>query len=859
VTKQENIKNNRMREEEKIFDKERGKLFNRKLLTKNGFKFCVNYSLLIEEFIHRIFKGSNFKFTVVASGSFSRRELAPYSDVQLLIILPKKNIFEKQAENIVSTLSNTEINFTVSIKHFDDIEEALKNDLTAFTQFFETRFILGKREVYEKWNKNLFDSLNDENRRRLIKNYINGIEERHALYGDSPKLLEPSLKLSAGGLRDIQSVEWMYSLKNGEILTDESEITQTEKFLQRLYKEKLISGKERKRVLDSYELLLRMRNLLHLISRRKNDRLEFHYQKKIAEMLGYDKEKWLELMHEFFEATSLINRFSRTLIKKFREDIEKPLSDYLKIDLDEDFTLKGDKICTNRRGALSPSTIMRAFYYRGFHGAKFNRHLRSLISESINEMEGTLNEELTSSVFFREILKLPQNVADTLSIMNELGFLGLFLREFGDIVGFFQEGIYHKYTTDEHTLLAIRNLELLSKQNSELGRLFELTERKDLLYLALLLHDIGKPINIEGHEILGAEYAYSIGDRLGYSFEETDLVAFLVRHHLTMANYAFKHPAKDIEALKKFSGIFPSLESLNLLYLLTVADLSAANPLVLNSWKKGILQKLFLRTRVMVEERLKRSENSLIIKKESSYSKGEGQLGEHLHRIENPSYFNSFTVEEIRKHAEEIEKGKKVSVLFTQKENFTDITIFTKKEELSLASLCGALTLNDLNIRTAKIFTRSDGIAINNFEVTDYRTGGIIDTERFQKIESDIALAVDFNLEITKEFKKYRSKWKLFGDKIFKKKGKISVDFEEEGEFTKISVFSPDAIGLLYTITEAFSELNIKIFLTKLETIDKDVRSYFYVLNNFGQKISEDNYELIKVTLTKRIKEIVEK
>ncbi len=848
-----------MREEEKIFEKERNKLFNGKLSRKNAFKFCVNYSLLIEELIHRIFKDSNFKFTVVASGSFSRRELAPYSDVQLLIILPKKKIFEKQAENIISVLSNTDVNFSISIKHFDDIEKALKNDLTTFTQFFETRFILGKREVYEKWNKNLFASLDETERKRLIESYINGIEERHTLYGDSPKLLEPSLKLSAGGLRDVQSVEWMYSLKNGEILTDESEITQTEKFLHRLYVEKLISGKERKRVLNSYELLLRMRNLLHLISHRKNDRLEFHYQKKIAEMLGYDEDEWLELMHEFFEATSLINRFSRTLIKKFCEDIEGPISDYLKIDLDEDFVLKGDKICTNRKSMLSASTIMRAFYYRGFYGAKFNRQLRSLISESVNEIDVAFPEELSSSVFFREILKLPQNVASTLSMMNELGFLGLFLKEFGDIVGFFQEGIYHKYTTDEHTLLAIANLESLGRQNNELGRLFELTERKDLLYLALLLHDIGKSISIEGHEILGAEYAYSIGDRLGYSFEETDLVAFLVRHHLTMANYAFKYPAKNIDALKKFSEIFPSLESLNLLYLLTIADLSAANPLVLNLWKKKILQKLFLRTRVMVEERLKRSESPFVVEQESPYSKNEGKLGEHLHRIEDSNYFNSFTAEEIRKHAEEIEKGKKVSVLFLSKENFTDITIFTKEGELPLASLCGALTLNDLNIQTAKIFTRSDGVTINNFEVTDYSTGGKVDEKRFGKIESDIALAADFNLEITKEFKKYRSKWKLFGDKIFKKKGKILIEFEEEDRFTKISVLSPDAIGLLYTIIEAFSELNIKIILTKLKTIDKDVQSFFYVLNSFGQKISKENYELIKVTLTERIKEIVEK
>ncbi len=846
-------------EEKKIFEEERSKLFKSKLLKKDGFKFCISFSLLIEEFIHRLFEGKDFKFALLAYGSFARRELAPYSDVQLLIVLPKKNVFERRAEEVLKTLGETNINFDVAVKYFDDIEKAIENDLTAFTQFFETRFILGKREVYEKWNKKLFALIKEERHKHLIESYIKGIEERHKLYGDSPKLLEPSIKLSAGGLRDVHAIEWMYNLKNNEIFSDESELTQSEKFFQRLYEEKIITNKERKKILNSYELLLRTRNLLHTISERKNDRLEFHHQKKIAELLGYDKEEWLEFMHKFFDATSLINRFSRTLIKKFREEIEKPISDYLKIELDDDFVLKGERICTSRRSTLSVSTIMRAFYYRGFYSARFNRQLRSLISKSIDEMENSYPEELSSSVFFREILKLPQNVAETLNTMNELGFLKIFLREFGEIVGFIEEGVYHIYTTDEHTIRAIRNIELLSKEDQELWRLFELTERKDLLYLALLLHDIGKPINLEGHEIIGAEYAYSIGDRLGYSLEETELVAFLVRHHLTMANYAFKHPAKTTEALEKFSEIFPSLESLNLLYLLTIADLSAANPLVLNAWKKEELKKLFLKTRVMIEERLSRSNSAVVSEDENPFADQKEELGKHLHRMENASYFNSFTSEEIRKHAEEIAKGKKVSVLFLQKENFTDITVFTKKGELPLASLCGALTLNDLDIRSAKIFTRSDGVTINNFEVRNYGKGGKVDPEKFEKIENDISLAVDFNLEITKEFKRYRSKWKLLRGKLFKKRGIISIDFEEGEKFTKISIISPDTIGLLYTITEAFEELNIKILLVRLETIDKDVRSFFYALNSFGQKIPKENYELIRVTLKERIKEIVEK
>ncbi len=847
-----------MSEAVKIFKRERSKLLRSKLVLRNGLKFCAQYSLLVEELLHELFKHNRFKFIVAATGSFSRRELAPFSEIQLLVILPRKNVFEKQVEEIISTLKEAPLSFKISVKYFDDIKKSLQNDLPAFTQLLETRFVFGKKEIYEKWNKRLFSVLKEKELKRLIESYIEGIEKRHELYGDSPKLLEPSVKLSAGGLRDMQAVEWMYNLKHREIFTDESEITQTEKFITRLYKEKLISAKEKKRILNSYEIILRTRNLLHIVSKRKNDRLDFLAQKKIVELFDFDEEEWHNYVREYFQAASIIHRFSRTMIKKFREDIEKPLSDYLRIELDEDFTLKGDRVCTQRKKLLSTSAIMRAFYYRGYYGARFNRHLRALISESVAELKENEPEDALSSVFFREILKLPQNVAETLNAMHELGFLSVFLREFGELNGFYQKGIYHKYTTDEHTLRAIKNLELLGKENTELGRLFELTERKDLLYFALLLHDIGKPINIEGHEIIGAEYAYSIGDRLGYSFKETELVAFLVRNHLLMANYAFKYPGDSINALKKLADIFPSLESLNLLYLLTVADLSAANPLVLNPWKKEVLHKLFLRTRVLVEERLSRVESAFV--REGEYvGISAGGLGAHIHRIDDLNYFNSFTAEEIRLHAEEIEKCDKVRVAFWDKDNVTNICVFTRKEELPLSSLCGALTLNDLNIRTAKIFTRSDGVTINSFEVTDSHTGGTVDKGKFEKIKNDIALAVDFDLEITKEFKKYRSKWKLLGNKIFKKKGKILIDIEEEEQFTKINVFCPDAIGLLYTITEAFYELDLKVYLAKLDTVERDVRSFFYVLDTLNQKISPENYELIKVTLHEKIKEIVEK
>jgi [protein-PII] uridylyltransferase len=847
-----------MKELKKISSREKEKLFSQKKLRNNAYKFCVEYSLFVESQIYRIFSDRSYNFAVLASGSFGRRELAPHSDIQLLLVLPRKSTYDRQAAEIKNLLAECELPFSVSVSYYSDIRPALEEDIKKFTRFFETRFLFGKRAVFEQWQKKLFEVLDEENKKRLITAYVENIFERHALFGDTPKLLEPSIKETAGGLRDLQSVEWMYGIKNNIMLSDQSEKTQTEKFVTALYEQKIITRKEKKNVLENYEFLLRVRNLLHVISNRRNDRLEFRFQKEIATLLGY-AEQPTEFMRRYFQAASYIHKFSRTLIKKFKEEITKPLSDYLTIDLDEDFYLKGERIFTYSRESLSFSAMMRAFYYRGFYGAIFDRHLRALISESVEEADATGTSKHLSSVFFREILKLPQHVGETLSAMNELGFLGLFLEEFNELIGFYQEGIYHYYTADEHTLRAIKNLEALSGAKSEIARLYELTERKDLLYFALLLHDIGKPISIEGHEIIGAEYAYSIGERLGYSTEEIELVAFLIRNHLLMPNIAYGKDKNRPEVLKEFSDIFPSLESLNMLYLLTYADLSAANPLVLTSWKKQLLHKLFLRTRVLVEERIMRTE-SLFVKEEEFFGSTDvHRLGRHLHKIENMNYFDSFTPEEIRKHAEEIEKGKNISVVFEQKEEKTDITVFVKDLNLPIARLCATLTVNDLNIISAKIFTRTDGVAINNFEVKDYRTGKPVSSEHFTKIKNDIILSINFDMEITKEFTRYRSKWKVLGNKILKKSDKIRIEFSEENHFTKINVYSPDMIGLLYTILEAFAELNLKVFLAKLETQGANVQSYFYVLNKDSTKIIPEDFELIKVTLKEKIKEILER
>src|SRR5690606_3982266 len=248
----------------------------------------------------------------------------------------------------------------------------------------------------------------------------------------------------------------------------QNEASQVETFVNLLKENNYTTPNECARLLQSYKLLMAVRNMMHLLSNQKNDRFEFLMQKKIAALYNHKEDSLSEFMKEYFKAANVINRFSKSMIKKFQEEITNPLPDSLAIDLDEDFIMKGKTISYIGHHKLSLSDILRAFYYRGLHSAHFDETLRSLIVEQAENYNQNSVPEIESSVFFREILRLPKNIGTTLSVMNELSVLSAFMPEFNDLIGFLQHGVYHSYTSDEHTLITIHNIEKLEKDTSQL-------------------------------------------------------------------------------------------------------------------------------------------------------------------------------------------------------------------------------------------------------------------------------------------------------------------------------------------------------------------------------------------------------
>ncbi|HRP92028.1 MAG TPA: HD domain-containing protein [Ignavibacteriaceae bacterium] len=855
----------RLLEIKKGFLKDRESLFAEYNGKTDAFVFSKNYSVLIEDTIRIILADKKISFALASAGSFSRRELSPFSDIDLMIISESIEKDNKEISELITNLWDGGIEASHTVREVSDIQKFLSSDLHAFTQFFETRFICGNLNLYNNWNDELLNSIDDKSTKILITEFVEDVRQRHEKYGDSPKMLEPNVKMSAGCLRDFQSIEWMRMISSKQLLNSQQELTQAEIFIDHIKKNNLATTAECKRLIESYKLVLSIRHLLHITTKSKTDRFEFSNQIKLAAIFGYDENDLMSFMKNYFASTNIIFRFTHSIIKKYKVEYINPVHDSLSYDLDEDFYIKNKVIFLRKTEALTLSDIFRVFYYRAFHNAGFDDKLRTqIIDATENSLENNWAQS-DSSVFFREILKLPRNVGATLSVMNELGVLGAFMPEFADLNGFMQHGVYHCYTADEHTLITIKNLEKLYNQNSAYGKIYNTITNKEILNLALLLHDIAKPIDISGHEIIGAEMASSILIRLGYDEKEVDKVCFLVRNHLLMEQIAFRRNLNDPETLNNFSARFNSIEDLDLLYLITYADLSAVNSAVWTSWKAELLSELYRKSKAMIQDKIS-GEDLLystiysIPKDISKYSDkiNESHVQDHFESLHDDlSYSNHFTDEEIISHVEEIEKGDKISVMYKDLHDFTNVTVITKDFPSLLSKLCGVLAINDANIHSANIFTRKDGIVIDTFLVTDFRTHKLIDESKHSKITEDFHSVVNGFLQLHVEVAKLKSRWWRIENKLFKRTGQIKITFEKHDRYTIIDVHSPDRLGFLYHVTNKMNELGLIIYFAKISTKGDDIVDSFYVLDRNGNKVKQNDYKLIISELTDTITQIL--
>ena len=828
---------------------------------KNGLGCSYRFSLEIERLISTVKGSTDLDFAVVSGGSLARRELAPWSDIDITIISIDSRNDADQISSFITGLWDVGLEVSHTVKELSDIQKYSDSDLHVFTSLLETSFICGSFEVYEKWLQTLKSVFTVELKMNLFGEFVEDMKNRYEKHGSSSKMIEPNVKLSNGGLRDFQLLQWIYILANAQPFLQIDGLSQSEHFINSIFEEKPFPVNEIARLLKSYKFLMTVRNILHLNSGRKTDRLDFEAQIEVARLLNYENG-YKGLMKDYYNATGIVNRFLKSFIKRYRKILFPLPPSSLEINLDNTFYLLGDVLYTRTEDVLSSDQIVKAFYFKADQAAFFDEKLRSQIVNSLDKNEIERTAEVTT--YFKKLLQHKDNVGSTLASMHELGVLGALIPEFEDFAGYIQHGVYHSYTADEHTIIAIMNVEKVQNEKSVLGRLFNTIAKRDLLYLAILFHDIAKPIDLEGHHILGAEIADSFMQDFGYTDKDIEKVKFLVKNHLLMAHTAFRRDLNSPETLNHFVSALGTLEELDLLYLLTYADLSAVNSALWTSWKNELLNELYRKTREMISEEIPAEE--LLYQSafplphkimEHSNNISHEHVKSHIDSFEDLSYANYFSEEEMAQHIEEIVSGSQISVIFKQLDNFTNVTIITFDAESLLAKLCGVFLINDVNIHDAKIFTRKDSIIIDNFNVSDFRTNSTVDETKFDKIRADFASMEQGMLQLSNELKKHKSKWWRLETKFFKKQGKISIKFEESEKYTIIDIHSPDRLGFLYKVTTKLHDLGLVIYFAKILTMGSDIVDSFYVLDAKKKKISKNFYRVISDELNSCIEEIL--
>ncbi len=848
-----------------------------------GFATCAALTAAMDEVLrstHQMIPdGVRDDVTILALGGYGRSELCPHSDVDVMVLCPMgtlRDTANETAKSYLRLLWDAGITAGHSVRTIDEALQTRGTSIDSWASMLESRVVCGNQSLADEFNAAIKKAIGEGRDVWFTEGVFGDIQGRHIRYGNSVKLLEPNIKKSAGGLRDVHTPFWLYRANDPTYFVQaNSTQSLTGTFIESLNAHGVIDADERQAAIAAYGFLLRTRHSMHYKRDTLHDTLEYALQLEVAEELGYGSKAELRsvevFMHEYYLHARVIHRLHQRLTNLFREGLEdrtERKNDGERIG--ELFQLQGETLLVNRDVTHFDRArpLFEAFVHAAELDAEMDFRLKAAIERSADRVTPEISTDEKIAVLFKRILG-SNRVARTFSEMNDLGILGRYIPEFGALVAFFQHNVYHYFTADEHTLVAVANAERLRDQQGILREVFRNLKRKDLLYMAILLHDIAKPRGVGDHEVTGVEMARDILARLGMQEMFAD-VSFLIRNHLMMEQIAFRRNIHDPETIKDFAAKFNRPEQLDYLYLLTYADLSAVNVNVWTEWKASMLQDLYMRTSEVLRRNLKgiqidqfhqsrREAAEVGIVEKLSASLPREKVERHLHGIQSEAYTAIFSEEEIAHHIEKAEASETVSTLFSHSEGFTEITIIAQDAPFALSKFCAVLAANDANIFDANIFTRDDGIIIDRFRVSEATTRRELGQNVCKKIAEDFIRVMDGTLDIQSLFEAHQRRWKRRPKLPANPNVRVDVEFEDNPRFTILDVYAPDAVGFLYRITETISRLALDIYFAKIATRVDGIVDAFYVLDRSGKPVTDSIWrEMIHTEILKTIRNLQE-
>ncbi len=808
--------------------------------------------------------GAETGCTVIAVGGYGRGELNPRSDIDLMFFYRgrDRDLVEQISERMLYLLWDLGLDVGHSVRTDRDCIKVAMEDITVRTALLDGRYLCGDEGLYETFDKDVIQLLLSRSASQFIREKLDEHESRLKKYGSSVFLIEPNIKEGEGGLRDLQTAIWIARVRAGA------------RTFRDLVVRGIMSEKEYGEFEQAFDFLWRIRNELHFISSRKNEQLQFEHQERIAHFLGYEGDKEIpaveKFMQDYYEHATHAEHLASYLIARVTQrDGGGRLFGYLKRrNLDDGFFLLRGELGLNRAALLEeqPELMMKAFELTQQHGVGMSLELKTLIRENLHLVNDKLRRTRAMSEGFLRILRSRKGVPRTLREMHHLRFFNRFIPEFRRIYCKVQHDAYHIYTVDIHSLFAVEEIIKLwdgdyADKKPLLTQIANNIEKRELLLLAVLFHDIGKGEG-KDHCNRGADMIPTIARRLGLNKEDSQRLEFLVRRHLDMAHISQRRDLHDDKLIIDFAQTMGTSENLRMLTLLTFADIKAVGPNVWNEWKGGLLQELYEKTFAVLErgnfyleersEKLRNRKRKVRLALEEDFPSK--QVRDNLRNL-NTRYVLSYRSHEIIEHLRfAFSRGERSVILRNEAHpewGYDNVTISTLDIPGLFSKIAGVMASNGLNILGAQIHTRRNGEVLDILQIEE-PGGEPIKASRWEKVLQDLESVVEGRVRVSELVKKRKQPSFMIQKSRPRHANRVVIDNDISRESNVIDIFATDRVGLLYEVTNALKELGLYIDVAKISTKVDQVADTFYVRDIFGQKIKEKGkLEEIRSTLLK--------
>jgi [protein-PII] uridylyltransferase len=756
--------------------------------------------------------------SIIAVGGYGRRELFPFSDVDVLILLPHdaREGMEQQIVTLLQSLWDRQIPVSHATRTLKETVALASRDATICAALMDARHISGERSQYLALKRALKKEVFGSQPRQFIEAKLGERDARHGRFGDSRFMLEPNIKEGKGGLRDLQTLNWLARYCYGVATAQD------------LVREDLLQANEWRHYREAYLFFASVRAHMHILRGRSDERLSFDLQTQIAQAMGFrgrmPQARAEQLMMRYFQFTREVGNLTRILCaileeKNMRARAAPHVIDHVTRHLPEYLQLENGRLnfATDADPVAAPHQVMGLFAASQLQSVDIHPRAQLALSRLLPRMGSSLPLDGESNRLFLSML-LSKHQADTiLRRMNEMGVLQALIPEFGRISGQMQYDGYHTYTVDEHTLVAIANLHTLEggvweEQMPLATSLACDISNRAVLYVAMLCHDIAKGTG-GAHADKGSGMAQHVATRLGLSAQEATLVGWLVKHHLLLSDTAFKRDLDDPQTIADFVGMVQSPDRLRLLLLITVADVKAVGPNIWNRWKGSLMRTLYHRAQAAMG------------------------IGHSLPQTQEAAraLIAQWRADPSR---------PAVAISHDPFRAVTEIHCCISQQRRLFSALAGAVAWIGATIVSARIrpllAEEGEGAALAELHIQNLREESLAeDSKRLADLPGLIQQALDGQLPMASELPKRRLVAPYMRDVAIRPGAYFDNDVSATA--TVIEVNARDRVGLLYDILRVLDEQNLHVVSSHIATYGSMAVDVFYVKDAYGYKILHDN------------------